>query len=93
MNPYRPYRILQPPRTLRRRGVQLDNVALVPASLLPFRREWQAIANHLPTGSVLLCPRTDNRRQRQLLERIATSLRRLGHRVVTIPAEQVAPMT
>ena len=31
----RHYRIKRPPRALRRPGVRLDNVALVPASLLP----------------------------------------------------------
>jgi hypothetical protein len=41
------YRIKRPPRALRRPGVGLDNVALVPSSLLPFNREWQEVANGL----------------------------------------------
>ena len=31
------YRIKRPPKALRRPGVRLDNVALVPASLLPYK--------------------------------------------------------
>ena len=34
------YRINRPSRALRRRGLKLDNIALVPASLLPFKRQW-----------------------------------------------------
>jgi hypothetical protein len=64
-------------------------VALVPASLLPFKREWQAVANGLPTGSVLLCPAT-NPRQRKIIEHVSTHLKSKGHRVRTLPAEQIA---
>ena len=44
----RPYRFMRPPRRLRRAGVKLDNVTLVPARLLPLKDEWQALANALP---------------------------------------------
>jgi len=47
-------RLSKPPRSLRRSAVPLDNVALVPASLLPFKSVWQAIANHLPHGDMLI---------------------------------------
>jgi hypothetical protein len=50
----RPSRFTMPPRAPSRRGVKLDNVALVPASLLPFKAEWQAIANDLPRGQILI---------------------------------------
>ena len=82
-------RFSRPPRALSRLGVQLDNVALVPASLLPFKREWQAVANGLPHGSVLLCSTRTNRRQQQILAQVATHLKRKGHRVQTVPAERV----
>jgi hypothetical protein len=61
-------------------------VALVPASLLPFKREWQSVANGLPKGSVLLCP-TTNPRQQKILEQVSTHLKSKGHRVRTLPAE------
>jgi hypothetical protein len=82
------YRIKRPPRTLRRPGVRLDNIALVPASLLPYKKVWQAVANGLPHGSVLLCS-TTNPRQQQILAQVSAHLQRKGHRVQTLPAERI----
>jgi hypothetical protein len=39
---------------LRRPQVKLDNLTLVPASLLPRKADYEAIANDLPRGEVLL---------------------------------------
>jgi hypothetical protein len=69
----------------------LDNIALVPASLLPFKREYQGLANRLPKGSVLLCSTRTNRRQQRIIEYVASHLKALGQRVLTIPSERVAP--
>src|SRR4051812_11761273 len=41
-------------RPLRRKGDHLDNLTLIPASLLPFKPQWQRIANELPRGGVLI---------------------------------------
>src|SRR4051812_11740704 len=49
----RRYRIGRPSRVLTRRSVKLVNVALIPASLLPYKEHWQHIANELPKGSIL----------------------------------------
>ena len=81
-------RFSRPPRALRRPGIRLDNIALVPASLLPYKKEWQAVANGLPTGSVLLCSTRTNPRQKKILERVSTHLKRKGRLVRTVPAEQ-----
>jgi hypothetical protein len=89
MRPYRPYRFTRAPGAIRRPGVVLENIALVPASLLPFKRQWQRVANGMPKGSVLLCS-TSNRRQQQILERVSTHLKRKGHRVQTVPARRFA---
>ena len=86
--PHRPYRFRRAPQAIRRPGVQLDNVALVPASLLPFKKEWQAVANGMPKGSVLLCSTSTNRRQRRILAQVSTYMKHKGHRVQTLPAEQ-----
>ena len=86
------YRIKRAPRALRRPGVRLDNVALVPASLLPYKKEWQAVANGLPPGSVLLCS-TSSRRQQQVLEKVSIHLKRKGRRVQTLPAERMVGLT
>src|SRR5436309_4435779 len=82
-------RFSRPPRALRRPGVRLDNVALVPASLLPFKKEWQAVANQLPKGSVLLCSTSTNARQRRIMQRVAEHMKRKGRRVRTMPAEHL----
>ena len=86
------YRIKRAPRALRRPDVRLDNVALVPASLLPYKKEWQAVANGLPPGSVLLCS-TSSRRQQQVLEKVSIHLKRKGRRVQTLPAERMVGLT
>jgi hypothetical protein len=77
------YRIKRAPRALRRPGILLDNVALVPASLLRYKKEWQAVANGLPHGSVLVCS-TTNPRQQKILEQVSTHLKSKGHRVTTL---------
>ena len=84
-------RFTRPPRALRRRGVKLDNLALVSGSLLPAKAQWQALANDLPRGAILICLPNEPSRQRQILERVARQLSGKGHRVRTVPAEQCAP--
>ena len=86
-----PYRIKRPPRALGRPGIRLDNVALVQASLLPFKREWQAVANGMPKGSVLLCSTRTNQRQRRILEQVSTHMKNKGRQVRTVSAEQFTP--
>jgi len=68
----------------------MDNIAIVPASLLGLKALWQTAANTLPQGGVLLCHSQQNARQRRLLERIGETFRQQGHAVMHIPIEQVA---
>jgi hypothetical protein len=88
------YRIKRAPRALRRPGVKLDNVALVPASPLPYKKEWQdkkewqAVASGLPHGTVLMCS-TTNPRQKKILEQVSAHLKRKGHRMQTVPAKRM----
>ena len=82
----RPYRISQPPEAVR--GAKLDNVALVPASLLPFKQQWQAVANSLPDGSILICLPPSGSPQRKALETVAGLLRADGYQVTTMSAER-----
>jgi hypothetical protein len=84
-------RFHQPPRSLRR--AKLDNLALVPASLLPFRAEYQAIANQQPAGTTLVVLPVPECRQRSTLECVANGLRAKGRRVTTISAEAVCQAT
>ena len=84
----RPFR--RPPASLRRPGVTFDNIALVPASLLPFKAKYQAIANHLPRGTVLLVLPRRRSAQRKLLVQLAGLFARRGHQIATRTMEEVA---
>lgn len=79
----------RPPRALRRPGIRFDNIVLVPASLLPYRRRYQSIARALPKGAVLLVlPRT-HLGQRKLLVRLASGFAARGHQLATRTPEEV----
>jgi hypothetical protein len=43
-----------PHRSFRWSTGHLDNVILVPASLLPYKEHWQHVANALPRGDILI---------------------------------------
>ena len=81
------YRLARAPRALSRRSVKLDNIALVPASLLPYKEAWQQIANQLPKGSILVCVPTTDGRQKETFLSVARSLRNKGMSVRAIAAE------
>jgi hypothetical protein len=82
-----PYNIVRAPKTVRR--ARLDNVALVPASLLPRKGKYQRIANNLPKGGVLICKTDKKHRISHILERVAQWLRVNGHFVRTLPLEVI----
>jgi hypothetical protein len=79
-----PYHIGEPPEAVRK--ARLDNIALVPASLLSRKGKYQTIANNLPGRGVLICE-TTNKKERitHILERVATFFRERGHFVKTVP--------
>jgi hypothetical protein len=76
----------RPPRQLRK--ARLDNIALVPASLLPFKEQWQQAANNLPDGAVLICMPPNDTPQRLILERVAAIMQSEGYHVTTVPTKQ-----
>jgi hypothetical protein len=66
-------------------------VAIVPASLLPFKKHWQAVANELPRGSVLVyLPQQE--RQRRIVRSVASHFRELGKRVTVMDLPFNAPL-
>ena len=85
----RPYhsRFTRPPKALL--NAKLGNIAIVPASMLPFKTTWQKAANTLPRRGVLLCHSQKNMRQRKLLELVEEVLKRFGYAVMNLPMEQV----
>jgi hypothetical protein len=69
--------ISNPPRAIRK--AKLDNIALVPASLLFRKGKYQTIANNLPGRGVLICETEKKERISHILERVATFFRQNGH--------------
>jgi hypothetical protein len=76
--PYR-YRLTNTPKTLLK--ARLDNIAIVPASMLPLTETLKERINTLPSGAVLLCYAEENTRQRKILARVEETLREHGHTV------------
>jgi hypothetical protein len=85
----RPYhlQIGKPPKALRK--AKLDNIALVPASLLFQKGKYQTIANNLPGEGVLICEADKKERLSPILDRVADFFRRNGHFVKTIPCSLI----
>ena len=81
------YRFTKPPKALLK--AKLDNIAIVPASMLPFKKTLQELINNLPQGAVFLCHAEENIRQRKLLERVEEVFRQYGYAVILLPMEQV----
>ncbi len=77
------YQLTRPPRAIRK--AKLDNIALVPASLLPRKGKYQTIANNLPSGGILICETGEKQRLTTILEHVAQFFRERGHFVKTLP--------
>jgi predicted DNA-binding WGR domain protein len=77
------------PDGLRGTEVRLENVALVPASLMPHKQRYQALANDLPAGSILVVLPQEDTPERRLLEQTADRFRAKGHPVAVLTADQV----
>jgi hypothetical protein len=82
-----PYQIVRPPRAVRH--ARLDNIALVPASLLPKKSKYQTIANNLPKGSVLICQTDKTQKISHILERVAKLFQENGHFVRMLPYSMI----
>ena len=77
----------RPLQALRR--AKLDNLTLVPASLLPFRKEYQAIANQQPPGTIVVIVPHGHSGQRRTLELFAEGLRARGQSVHLVSSKFV----
>jgi hypothetical protein len=83
------YRFTDAPRGLRWRQVQLDNIALLPGDMLPYKETWERIADNLPAGSTLIVLPRPQSPQRPIYEIVARRMQARGKRVRLIGAEQV----
>ena len=81
------YRFTKPPKALLK--AKRDNIAIVPASMLPFTKTIQQVLNNLPKGAVFLCHAEENTRQRKLLERVEETFRQQGHLVKNLSMREV----
>ena len=76
----RPYRLTKAPREISRQRMKLDNITLIPASLLPFKEDWQRLANDLPNGDILIVLPPQAKQQR-VARSVAARLRASGRPV------------
>jgi hypothetical protein len=92
------YRIVRPPQQLGSpppalRKARLDNLALLPASLLPFKAKYQAIANQQPEGTTLVVLPAGDSLPRRTLEQVAARLRAKGQPVRILMKSQLQGQT
>ena len=81
------YRLTNPPKALLK--ARLDNIAIVPASMLPLTETLKEKVNTLPKGGVFLCYAKENSRQRKILERVEETFREQGHAVKSMSVGEV----
>jgi hypothetical protein len=67
---------------------RLDNIALVPGSLLPSIERCQQMANTLPRGAALIVVPSKNPAQKQALLAVAKLLAAEGHQVRVVSEEE-----
>jgi anti-sigma factor ChrR (cupin superfamily) len=72
----------RPPLALRK--ARLDNIVLIPGSALPQQAQYQAPANRLPAGEVLVVLPTAQHPERPLLGAIVALWRSRGRLVRTV---------
>lgn len=81
------YRFTNPPKSLTK--AKLDNIAIVPASMLPFGESFKQLLEGQPEGGVFLCHAKKNSRQTRILERVGELFQERGHRVTSVSMESV----
>jgi hypothetical protein len=77
------------PRAVRRPQVRLDNLTLVPASLLQRKADYEALANELPRGEVLLVLPPADSPERTTMQRLAQLFRAKGRPVTVLTEERL----
>jgi hypothetical protein len=67
----------------------MDNIAIVPASMLPLPQTLKEKVNTLPKGGVFLCYARENSRQKKIIERVEEAFREHGHAVKSMSVGEV----
>jgi hypothetical protein len=81
------YRLTNPPKALLK--ARMDNIAIVPASMLPLTKLLKEKVNTLPKGGVFLCYVQENSRQKKILELVEETFREQGHVVRSLSVGEV----
>lgn len=78
--------------TRRHHRAHLNNLVLGPASLLPFKSEWRALANALPAGNILIIEGADERTH-PTIAFVLAQLRSSGHgaKKITVTDRRIGP--
>lgn len=79
-------RFTKAPRDLARGRVEVDNIALMPASLLLYKAHWQQVAHNLPDGDILVVLPFQTKLQR-IARSAASQLRQKGKHVRVMDRE------
>jgi hypothetical protein len=85
------YRLTNPPKALLK--ARLDNIAIVPASMLPLTEILKEKVNTLPKGGVFLCYAKENSRQQKILERVEETFKEHGYAVKSMSVGEVYKTT
>jgi hypothetical protein len=85
------YRLTNPPKALLK--AKLDNIAIVPASMLPLTKIVKDKVNTLPQGGVFLCYAQENSRQKKILERVEETFREHGYAVKSMSVGEIYKTT
>ncbi len=84
------YKLTQPSKALRQ--AKVDNIAIVPASMLPFTKTLQELVNNLPQGAVFLCHAKENKKQSKIIEKVREIFRAKGIPVTNLSMDNLAMM-
>jgi len=84
------YPLTEPPAAVK--AARLDNIALVPASLLTSKDSYQNVANTLPNGSILRV-QTASPSHKRILDTAASFLSTHSRQVITLPVERIRQTT
>jgi hypothetical protein len=85
------YRLTSPPKALLK--ARMDNIAIVPASMLPLMETLKEKVNTLPKGGVFLCYAQENSRQKKILERVGETFKQQGHAVRSMSIGEIYKTT
>ncbi len=81
------YRFNRPPTPLLK--AKLDNLSLVPASMLPLKGQFKSLANSYPQGTVVIYHSDQNSKQTKILNNVSDHLKSKGYKVADLNANQI----